>query len=39
MNLAAAPASDSRYAFDVATASFEQDVLVRSMDVPVLVDF
>ena len=39
MNLAAAPASDSRYAFDATTATFEQDVLVRSMEVPVLVDF
>ncbi|MBD8528228.1 thioredoxin [Pseudoxanthomonas sp. CAU 1598] len=27
------------HSFDVATASFEQDVLARSMDVPVLVDF
>lgn len=27
------------HSFDVATASFEQDVLARSMEVPVLVDF
>lgn len=29
----------TRYAFDAKTATFEQDVLLRSMEVPVLVDF
>ena len=33
------PSTASQYSFDVATASFEQDVLARSMEVPVLVDF
>ena len=28
-----------RYAFDAKTATFEQDVLLRSLEVPVLVDF
>lgn len=32
-------APPSRHSFDVATATFEQDVLARSMEVPVLVDF
>lgn len=31
--------SESAYSFDVTTAAFEQDVLLRSKEVPVLVDF
>jgi len=29
----------SRYSFDATTATFEQDVIARSMEVPVLIDF
>lgn len=36
---ATAPAADATHSFDVKTASFEQDVLTRSTQVPVLVDF
>ena len=36
MNLAAAETS---YAFDAKTDTFEQDVMLRSMEVPVLIDF
>ena len=31
--------SDSAFSFDVTTAAFEQDVILRSQQVPVLVDF
>jgi len=33
------PASDTTYVFDATLATFEQDVLLKSNDVPVLVDF
>jgi putative thioredoxin len=35
----AAPQQATTHSFDVKTASFEQEVLVRSTEVPVLVDF
>lgn len=31
--------TDSAFSFDASTATFEQDVILRSKDVPVLVDF
>jgi len=38
MNPAAAPETTA-FAFDATTANFERDVLARSMEVPVLIDF